>query len=552
MLSSLKVQNFVLIDLIELHFNTGLTVITGETGSGKSILLGALNLLLGERADYSLFKNEAQKIVVEGIWEIGQYDLKAFFDEHDLDYDNQCIIRRDVLPHGKSRAFINDTPVSLQLLKELTSKLIQINSQHHIMELKDKGFQLSVLDELGDTSTLFQAYSHKYATFKGLEKRLNELRDSVDSYLRDKDYKQFQLDELRSLNLESVDFSSLLNELKNHEHGEEISSILSNYIAFLESENLGIAALKRELQPLKKLSSISSQIAEWYERMQSQLIEMEDTKAEIVRFLDSMESSPEKLQRLLEQADTYNRMLQKHRRSTQEELKEFQAELEQSFSVSNKMEEELKEVSNKRDEAWEDVLQLALQLSELRKKAAPSLKQVVEPLLSELKMPDAQIDFYFHSKAIPDKTGAEAVDLLFSPNQGVAPSAVEKSASGGELARFMLVLQVLLSNKKQLPAIIFDEIDTGVSGDVADRVGKLLRRMGKTRQLIAITHLPQVAAAGNQHLKVSKTMGNQSTQTNVVELNAEQRIEEIAQLMSGEKVNQAAKENAKHLLNNQL
>jgi DNA repair protein RecN (Recombination protein N) len=309
--------------------------------------------------------------------------------------------------------------------------------------------------------------------------------------------------------------------------------------------------LKKSTNSLSKIAHFSSKIGEWETRMKSQLLELEDINQEIAQFVDSIEINPEKLLLLTEKVDNFKRIAKKHNLDTQEELLQFQKSLENDLSNTDELENELIQLEKQKKSAWEKVIQLSAKLSEARKKSIPTIVQEMKPLLAELKLPDSQIDFKLTPKAIPDRKGMETVDLLFSPNKGIAPQMIEKSASGGELGRFMLVVQTLLSDKKQLPSIVFDEIDTGVSGDVADRLGKMLRKMGVKRQLFAITHLPQVAASGNHHIKVSKLADNSSTVTQVEKLNHEQRIVEIAQLMSGEKINDAALENARLLINEQ-
>lgn len=551
MLTHLTVQNFALIDNVELSFTDGLTVITGETGSGKSILLGALHLLLGERADYSLLRNADQKTIVEGTWDISSYNLASYFSENELDYEDKCIIRREILPQGKSRAFINDTPVSLAILKGLTEQLIQINSQHHTLELKDKAFQLSLLDYLGENITLLQDYQSVYDSYIKANKHYLQTKEALSSAVQERDYKQFQLDEIILLNLASTNFGELTEELEKTEHSEDLINVLGQIISYFDSEEIGLAQLKKSTNSLSKIAHFSTKIGEWETRMKSQLIELEDINQEIAQFVDSIEVNPEKLILLTEKVDNFKRIAKKHNLDTQEELLQFQKSLENDLNNTDELENDLIQIEKQKDTVWEKVIQLSTKLSEIRKKSIPTIVQEMKPLLAELKLPDSQIDFKLTSKTIPDRKGMETVDLLFSPNKGIAPQMIEKSASGGELGRFMLVVQTLLSEKKQLPSIVFDEIDTGVSGDVADRLGKMLRKMGAKRQLFAITHLPQVAASGNHHIKVSKVADKTSTVTKVEKLNHDQRIIEIAQLMSGEKINDAALENARLLINEQ-
>jgi DNA repair protein RecN (Recombination protein N) len=551
MLRHLSIQNFALIENVELAFSDGFTVITGETGSGKSILLGALRLLLGDRADLSLLKNTEQKTIVEGVWEIGKYDLEPFFTENELDFENQCIVRRELLPNNKSRAFINDTPVNLNVLKALSEQLIQINSQHFILSLKDKLFQLAVLDNIGESAQLLADYKKKYLHYLFAQKQYNTAYEKWQSQQDSLDYKQFQLQELNSLSLEKENYDLLRKELETAEKAGEILQVIGNATSFFENEQAGLSEIKRIVQHLAKLATVSDKLADWETRLQSQLLELKEINAEMVQFVDAIDYHPTKIQQLLEKVDQYNRIANKHKVNNQQELLGIFINLREELSNNENDAAHLGVLKTNFEKAQEDAFRQAEILSESRKHSKKKVIDLLLPLLFELKMPDAQLDFEISKKNNLDATGIDAVELLFSSNKGHQPVSIGKTASGGELARFMLSIQVLLSAKKQLPTVVFDEIDTGVSGEVAEKIGRMLRKMGGEMQLLAISHLPQVAAAAQQHLKVSKNNTGSNTSIFVTQLNESNRVEEIAKLMSGEKINHAALENAQILIQQQ-
>jgi DNA repair protein RecN (Recombination protein N) len=548
MLKSLLIRNFALIDNVELTFEKGLTVITGETGSGKSILLGALNLLLGSRADFSVIRDENEKTIVEGHWSLNGYDLANYFAVNGLDYEDDCIIRREILPKGKSRAFINDTPVSLAVLKELTDSLIQINSQHQTIQLRDKTFQLELLDVLGECSVDSLFYQECFAKYKEQEKHVKLVEEQLKEAVKQQDYIQFQLDELDRLELGKNDYEALLGELKIAENAE---LLLKNYqlVNELFDNNEGVlSSIKKIQQIIRKTVEFDAINNEWLSRIDSQLIELNDLSSEISNHAESISINPTRIDWLIEHIDDYQRILKKHSKENQTDLAAYQTELSSQLSSFLNLEEEVKQAKQKCAVLLENVLEAGAKLTKKRQNAGPQIVKELLPLLNELKLPDVQIEFKLITKNQFDKTGFESVDICFSPNKGTSLQSIEKSASGGELGRFMLVVMTLLSQKKQLSTLIFDEIDTGVSGDVAGRIGLLLRKMGDKRQLMAITHLPQVAASGHAHLCVKKSIIENRTVTEVVTLSTAERKIEIAKLMSGKEVTEAAIENASNLL----
>lgn len=548
MLRSLSIRNFALIDNLDLSLDKGLTVITGETGSGKSIVLGALNLLLGARADFSVIRDENVKTVVEGLWSIKGYGLEQFFVEHELDYEEETILRREVLPQGKSRAFVNDTPVSLSTLKELTDQLIQINSQHQTLQLKDKVFQLQLLDALADAQDLADDYRLTYGEWKKCAREAEQLDAALKEARKQEDYRQFQLNELETLKLEETDYTSLLNDLKRAEYADAILVQCKEALHLIEDE-LGVqVAFKRMVQSLSKIAHVDNRLQELVDRLQAQFIEVQDIAHELTDYAEGVEVNPLEMEQLAQQCDVFQRLLVKHGKADQEELVAYLQALRQESDQLAEMEEELQQKRRMLADLEEVVVQKATELTRVRKNGAEKAVSRLIPLLEELKLPDAQIQFRLLPLDKPGVNGAEQIELAFTPNKGVALQAIDKAASGGELSRFMLAVMTVWSEKKQLPTMIFDEIDTGVSGEVAERIGSMLRKMGAHRQLLAITHLPQVAAKGHAHLSVRKTDENGRTVTNVVRLNESERETEIASLMSGKELTAAALATAKELL----
>ncbi len=548
MLKKLKISNFAIIENIELDFENHLTVITGETGSGKSILLGAINLLLGERADYSVIRDSGSKTIVEGHWQI-THELMDFFESNDLDFDTDCFVRREILKEGKSRAFVNDTPVTLQLLKSLTERLIHIHSQHNTLELREKSFQLSLLDVLGDHSQLLQNYQAQYKEYTSVLKEHNRLSDLLAQSIRERDYNQFQKDELELLNLATTNYDALQTELEALENRGSILENLSKSIDILDNPEGVLSQLKYVKQLTQKSATHSHRLQAIAQRLASSEIELKDIQAELQDFSESLNADPNEIERLNMALEAYQRMLRKHHVSSQEELQKCYQDFLEKTLASDNLEEAISSLTSERNKLQNELELLGSQLSDARKQAAESVCMRLQPYFEKLKLSGARVVFKFEKKEHFDASGMDQVDLLFSTNTGFEPKPVEKIASGGELGRLMLILMTLLSEKKALPTVIFDEVDTGVSGDVADRIGQLLREMGTNRQLFAITHLPQVASAGHQHVSVRKVVTDSRTSSKVIYLNSEERKLEIAQLLSGEEISEAAIANAKQLLN---
>ena len=548
MIRTLRIENFALIDSVTINFNSGFTVITGETGSGKSILLNALNLILGERANFSVIGNRSDKSIVEAEIDISGFGLEKFFESNELDFFNQSIVRREIHKQGRSRAFINDTPVQLTLLKEFTSQLVHIHSQYNTLELKDVRFQLKVLDVLAgvvEERKNFASRMKKYQeNLKTLEQKKIDLADSLSQA----DYNTFQLNELKSLNLDQFNYEEIQSEAKKGEYADEIRNGLGDLKTVLSGEDGVLDQLSLIKSSLAKKQSYDSVLEELFERISSVLLELEDISNEAEQSLESVDFDPRKLNELIAQLDTYNRIMQKHGATTQEELITLLNSLSVTSEGIDSLEDEIVSLSASLKKEFDALVSLASKLHLKRKNAIPAIESSIKHALAELKLENTVLSFQLAELDELSLYGNSKLEILFSPNVGVSPVPVHQAASGGELSRVMLALQSLMSSRIQLRTILFDEIDTGVSGDVAQKMGNTLKKMGAELQVIAITHLPQVAAKGGQHLKVTKQVTGGVSRTFVVELSDEERVEETARLMSGDEINDAALENAKLLM----
>ena len=549
MLSILRISNFALIDYLELNLSTGFSVITGETGSGKSILLHALNLILGERADFSVIGPENTKCFVEAEFQIGE-SFSDFFESNDLDFSPLVFVRREINTQGKSRAFINDTPVSLSILREFSSRMVIIHSQYNTLELKEKEFQLDVLDCLAGLKTELKNYQEKYQNWRRHKNELEKLKTEFLNQSKLLDYNQFQLNELLELNLHLIDYTKMEVELNEIENAEELKSIFHQISESLASESgvySQIASLKSSLD---RVRINSSKLAELKLRIQTLLPELKDITEEADKFLEELSVNPQRQEELTIALDLYNRVISKHQKRTQQELLEYQSELENMVDHSGDLQEKIEKLEITVQQEFDDATILAGVLHSKRVNAVHSISISIQTILSELNLKDTLLLFQLRDSGHLNLLGTTEIDLLFSANKGIAPISIEKAASGGELSRVMLALQKLISEKRQLPTMIFDEIDTGVSGEVAHKMASLLGSMSSQTQLVAITHLPQVAAKAKQHAKVSKFQKGDRVISKVQWLNETEKIEEIARLMSGEKITDAAIQNAKNLILN--
>lgn len=548
MITNLRIENFALIDEASIHFTDGFTVITGETGSGKSILLNALNLILGERADFSVIGEKKDKSIVEAELNLKAFDVQDFFQEHELDYFDTCIVRREISKQGRSRAFINDTPVGLNVLKAFSSSMIHIHSQYNTLELKDPNYQLNVLDILAQSTSLKSEYSTKYGQFASMKKKLNQLESDLADKQSMADYNSFQFNELSALKLEENDFESLQQELSVFENADELRSAYGQIIEGLSSDNSVGDLLAQLKSGLQKLGDKDGNLKELLDRIESARLEIQDIGDEAVNQLEKIDVDPERIEEISGLVDEYNRVLFKHKLGSQSELVEFMKGLESEVSNLDDLTNQIEALKSSLVQNHKELLQLATNLHEKRKSAIPAIQKEIKSELDALKLLNTSFTFKLDKTDELTANGISKLEMLFSPNAGVPEVPIHKAASGGELSRVMLALQSLMSSKTRLRSVFFDEIDTGVSGDVAQKVGNTLAKMGQGMQVIAITHLPQVAAKGGQHLKVSKQTVDGKTKSKVEELTEMERIEETARLMSGDKINEAALQNARELM----
>ncbi len=546
MLTSLRISNFALIDEVELTFESGYTVLTGETGSGKSILLHALQLILGERAELSVIGPDAPKSIVEATFLLNE-TYQSFFEEYDLDYDSQTIIRREMAKEGKSRAFINDVPVSLQTLKLLTSRLVQIHSQYNTLELKSKSFQLELIDVLTGLVPERKAYEKKYAAFESISKELKSLDEHYQAAVQAEDYDRFILDELQELSLGSTDFSQLEIDITRMENASQILQVLGE-ISQITAENSTYEQLYRIKVSVDKQANYDPQLQFMKERLDSILLELKDISLEANDAMDQLDTNESEKASMMEKWNAFNKILSKHRLSSADELTAMYEQLTNKLNSLDELLHACKQKQNEhahlQTELWKD----AKYLQDERQSRIPEILSILQERLKDLKLPHTTLKFELSELKEFNRTGCTGVEFLFSANYGIEAVPIEKAASGGELSRLMLALQQLISEKQSLPTIFFDEIDTGVSGDVALKMGQLLSKMGETVQLMAISHLPQVAAKAAHHMVVAKELRNNRMQTTVRVIDDNERPHEIARLMSGEVITEAALQNALNLL----
>ena len=554
MIRHLHIENYALIEHLDMDFHTGFSVITGETGAGKSIIIGAIGLLLGQRADSRSIKADAKRCVVEATFDLSQDPLEAFFQENDLDYDGtECIIRRELTATGKSRAFINDTPASLSQLKELGEQLLDVHSQHKNLLLGKEDFQLSVLDIVANHSEVLDAYKTEYQAYRRLSKQLEEALEEAKSSKEDEDYLRFQVNQLADADLKEGEQEELEEEAETLEHAEDIKSSLYAASNHLQSSNDGTDALgliKQSLSEIQSISSVYSSAEEWAERLDSCYIELKDIAHELEGQAEDIEYNPQRLEQVNERLNLIYTLQKKHGVESVEELLPLQADMEEKLLRITNSDDFIEKLRQQVEAQKEKALQLAKQLSKSRVATAKRVEKEMEERLLPLGMPNVQ--FKCSVLAIPSEltaTGYDQVQFLFNANKSGEPKPVSQIASGGEIARVMLSLKVLIAGAVKLPTIIFDEIDTGVSGSIAEKMARMMQEMGERgRQVISITHLPQIAALGSHHYKVYKEDTEDTTLTHIIPLNDEQRIEEIACMLRGEHLTQAALDNAKTLL----
>lgn len=551
MLKHLTIQNYALIDQLDVDLDGGLSIITGETGAGKSIVLGALALLTGQRADAKALKNVEQKCFVEGCFEISPYHLKDFFEKENLDYDDQTIIRREILPNGKSRAFINDTPASLSQLKELGMYLVDIHSQHQTLELNTSAFQLSVIDAIAGHQDLLQQYTLGYKAYKQNLEYLGELIEKEKQLKKDFDYFQFQFKELDIADLKQGEQEALEQEVKTMSNAEEIKLKLTQACASLENTDANIIAEISSVGKLiKSISSFHSGLAELYQRVESINIELKDIASELTSIQEKVLYDPQRIEFINQRLDIIYGFQHKHQVNSIKELLEIKNSLEEKLNNASSLENQISELQTKLGKQENQLKDWAHQLSQNRKKVIPSCEKKVKETLGLLGMPNSDLKI---SQEITEDgkliaTGFDKISFLFSANKGSIHREIHQVASGGEMSRLMLAIKSILATSKSMPTIIFDEIDTGVSGEIADKMGKLIREMAASMQVICITHLPQIAGKAHTHYFVYKISDKKSTSSSIKMLNEAERLNEIARMLSGENLSAAALENAKELI----
>ena len=547
MLSSIKVQNFALIDQADLQFSEGFTAITGETGSGKSILLGAIGLLLGQRAESKIFRNNDQKCIIEANFKIVPKDWASFFDEADLDLEDQIHIRREILPNGKSRSFINDTPVGVQTLKSAGERLVDIHSQHGQSLIGKRIFQLEVLDTAAVNEPILLKYQEQFSQWQTCQQKLNQLEKQRDEWLAASDFIQFQLDEIQKIDWAKMDVPLLEQEIHELQHAEEILSAASHLQHVVLSDNGILSQLQALINQSKKAAAHSSALTALMERLLSCQIELKDIASEAEEIGQINQSNPAKLQALQEQLGEVYRLQQKHRVETVQELIQLQEQWIQQLGQYQNVDSTIEQLQAELEVHKKQMLSTGELLHQRRMEAAQTLSAEILQKLSLLSMEHAQLDIQLQYQEAT-KDGISDVQFLFTANKGSLPQPIEMVASGGEISRFMLAIKAELSLKKQMPVLILDEIDQGVSGEVANKIGSLLQSVSHQMQIISITHLPQVASKANHHFKVLKDHSGDKTTTMVQALSPKDRIQEIAEMLSGKTPTPSAIANAKELL----
>ncbi|WP_343639251.1 AAA family ATPase [Chryseobacterium sp.] len=548
MLSRIYIKNFALIDTLEVSLKNGLQVITGETGAGKSIILGALRLILGERADVKSIAKAEEKSVVETEFSLNN-QFKKFFIENDLDYELQTIIRREILPSGKSRAFINDVPVTLDILRELSSQLIDIHSQFETSNLFTSEYQFKIIDGLSENKKIIEEYQQEFSEFQTLKLLLKKLKTQLSESNKESDYKEFLLNELEELKLDDVDFEDVQNQLSIQENAGMISENVGQILSRFHQEEIGILSFFNEAtNKLSKISEVSTSFAELDERLETTFVELKDIISELEHEAERVEINPENLVYLTELNNKINALFLKHNVSDLNELIEIRNQLAGEQKGASELEEQIEETEENISQKEKTLQSLAAKLSKNRHKNVPVFIKKAEGLLKKLGLEKAKVDIELYDADEFNPFGKENIQLLFQANSGFPLKPIQTAISGGERSRVMLAVKKIIAESDELPTLILDEIDTGVSGKVAEEIGNLMREMSEDMQLIVISHLAQVAAKGNDNYKVVKQDISGRTQSTIIPLSSEEKLNEIAQLLSGSKITEAALAQAKELI----
>ena len=550
MLTSLSIKNFALIEKLSIDFSDGFSTITGETGAGKSILLGALGLILGKRADLTSLKHKDEKCIIEANFDISNYDLQSFFVENDLDFENQTIIRREILPSGKSRAFVNDSPVNLQELQELGNFLIDIHSQNQTQELTEENSQFKIIDAIASNQNLVLDFEMTLKSYKKDKNQLSIFTNQLKEFNKEQDYNSFLLEELVAAKLENGEQEKLEAEFEKLNNVEFIKENFDKAIAISEAEQFGVRENLKEIKStLQKIAPFSPNYSLLFERINSVQIEFDDILAELNQNAENLVNDPEQLNLINQKLQLIYNLQKKHQVQTVDELINIQSQLENKVLALGDLDSQIVILKEKLTLSEIDLNTKALKISENRREAVPVLTQKLLLILEQLGMPNARFNIQISSKENYFFNGKDEIEFLFSANKGSDFGLLKKVASGGEMSRIMLATKAILAEYSNLPTIIFDEIDTGVSGEIANKMASIMKNMSLKMQVFAITHLPQIAAKGNEHFKVFKSIVNDQTQTELKLLTFDERISEIAEMLSGSDISESAIVHAKALLN---
>lgn len=550
MLTSLTIHNYALIEELHVDFTDGLTMITGETGAGKSILLGALGLVLGNRADLNSLKDQSKKCVIEAVFKIDNYNLTSFFEEENIDFEVDTIIRREILPGGKSRAFINDTPVNLSVLAILNSYLIDVHSQNQTTAIIQTAFQFEILDALANHKPKVESYKRGLALYKNLQKEFSELLNQQHKANEQHDYNSFLYNELKIANLKETEQEELEALLEKLNHIEVIKQNLGDAIQLSENEEIGIDNLLKKFKiNIQRVSTFAKDYENIYNRFESIFIEYQDIISELEKAFEKLDVDPSEIENLNQRLQLIYSLQKKHHLNSISDLLVLQEELAENIKIVENASEVIKEKELEIKKVEVQLNQLAAEIHQKRLKVIPDLTSQLEYILKQLGMPNAQFKIVLNLIDAFSSNGKDEIEWLFSANKGSNLGALKKVASGGEMSRIMLAIKSVLSNYSNLPTIIFDEIDTGISGEVANKMAEIMQEMATNMQVITITHLPQIAAKGNHHLKVYKNDEMDITKTQIRKLSKVERIKELAEMLGGKSISASAIEHAKELLN---
>ena len=549
MLNTLSIKNYALIDDLKVDFPKGFIIITGETGSGKSIMLDALSLVLGKRADMSALRNKDEKCVIEAEFSLQNYEFQSLFNELEIDYDPQTIIRREILPSGKSRAFVNDSPVTLDVLSRLGEALVDIHSQHQTLSLSDTTFQFEIIDAMAENKSLLEEYQHLLVLLKNEQKKLQELIDFQQTANKEYDYNLHQLKELKSVTLEEGILEELEESYEEASNIEEIKESVAESLYLLNDENIGILNNLRELRrAFSNLTEYKQQYRELYERIDSAFLDLEDLSRDVADIDENIETDPENLEEISKQLNKIYSLQQKHKVTTVEELMSIQERLEKAVSKTESADFDLKEQQELVAKQQAETSKKATELHKTREKVVPTLTKQLESFMHELGMPNGRFDIKLTLTSHFFNNGNDELSFLFSANKGGDFGPLKKVASGGELSRIMLAVKAIMAAHTALPTIMFDEIDTGVSGEISQKMGDIMKQMSKNRQVFAITHLPQIAAKGAYHFKVFKEDITGKTTTHLKMLTEQERISELSEMLEGKNSGESARNHAIELL----